>query len=288
MNEKLEYTKSEKISLRRFYNEKWLQERIEEDSSIIGLGELTILSRERKQSSGGRIDFLCLNAETNTMYEIEIMLGPTDESHIIRTIEYWDIESRRFPSKDHRAVIIAEEITNRFFNVISLMNRSVPIIAIQLNALRVEEKILLSFTTVLDIYEFPDDIDELGSESVDRNYWEKKSNPKSISTMDDIITLLNQTTPNVKVTYNKYHIAVGTTRRNFIWFYPRKKENYLHLEIKTGKDNLESIKATLEEIGISFNPRNDDILSLMIQKADIKQHGQKLTEILNLAKSTFK
>jgi hypothetical protein len=52
------------------------------------------------------------------MYEVEIMLGSTDESHIIRTIEYWDIEKRRFPSKDHKAVIVAEDITNRFFNVI--------------------------------------------------------------------------------------------------------------------------------------------------------------------------
>jgi hypothetical protein len=63
------------------------------------------------------------------MYETEIMLGGTDESHIIRTIEYWDIEKRRFLSKDHQAVIIAEEITNRFFNVITLMNRSIPNIA---------------------------------------------------------------------------------------------------------------------------------------------------------------
>ncbi|MFN8263362.1 MAG: hypothetical protein U0T07_07560 [Chitinophagales bacterium] len=132
---------------------KRLQDRIEEDPSILGLGELDPIQRERKQSSGGRIDFLFLNNETETMYETEIQLGATDESHIIRTIEYWDIERRRFPSKDHRAVIVAEEITNRFFNVIALMNRSIPIIAIQLNAIKVDNKILLSFTKVLDIYE---------------------------------------------------------------------------------------------------------------------------------------
>src|SRR5437868_3714693 len=135
MSDSLQYSKSEKISLKKHFNEKWLQDRIEEDPTILGLGELDIIHRERKQSSGGRIDFLFLNNETGTMYETEIMLGETDESHIIRTIEYWDIEKRRFPTKDHRAVIIAEEITNRFFNVIALMNRSIPIIAIQLNAL---------------------------------------------------------------------------------------------------------------------------------------------------------
>ena len=30
-----------------------------------------------------------------------------DESHIIRTIEYWDIERRRYPQYEHVAVIVA-------------------------------------------------------------------------------------------------------------------------------------------------------------------------------------
>jgi hypothetical protein len=46
------------------------------------------------------------------------MLGSLDESHIIRTIEYWDIERQRRPTFEHRAVIVAERITSRFFNVL--------------------------------------------------------------------------------------------------------------------------------------------------------------------------
>jgi hypothetical protein len=56
-------------------------------------------------------------------------LGMTDESHIIRTVEYWDTERRRWPQYEHVAVIVAEEITGRFFNVISLFNGFIPIIA---------------------------------------------------------------------------------------------------------------------------------------------------------------
>jgi hypothetical protein len=134
MNDPLQYTKSEKISLKAHFNEKSLQDKIHEDPSILGLGDLDIIGRERKQSSGGRIDFLFLNSETDIMYETEIMLGETDESQIIRTIEYWDVERKHFPTKVYRAVIVAEEIANRSFNVIALMKRSIPIIAIQLNA----------------------------------------------------------------------------------------------------------------------------------------------------------
>jgi RecB family endonuclease NucS len=140
MNE-LQYSKAERISIKKWYSEKWLQDKIEEDPSILGLGDLTIVERERRQSTGGRIDFLLYDPETQTMYETEVMLGATDESHIIRTIEYWDIERRRYPNKDHKAVIVAEDITSRFFNVITLMNRSIPIIAVQLHAIKMQKQI---------------------------------------------------------------------------------------------------------------------------------------------------
>jgi hypothetical protein len=55
---------------------------------------------------------------------------------LIRTIEYWDIERRRYPAYDHRAVLIAEDITTRFLNVITLFSGSIPIIAIQVKGNR--------------------------------------------------------------------------------------------------------------------------------------------------------
>lgn len=226
---KLNYIKHELIRLKSHpdFNEKWLQERIEEDPTILGLGDVVIVERERKQSSGGRIDFLLNDPETKTMYEVEIMLGETDESHIMRTMEYWDVERRRFPTRDHKAVIVAEEITSRFFNVISLMNKSIPIIAIQLNAIKVEDKIAIIFTKVLDIYEEPADEEILEGEVKDRGYWEGRSNPKSVDLFDKLFSLSKAHDPNVRITYNKHHIAVGTARRNFSWYHPRKKRGLL-------------------------------------------------------------
>lgn len=287
MSENLHYTKGEKISLKKHFNEKWLQDKIEEDPTILGLGELDIIQRERKQSSGGRIDFLFLNSETETMYETEIQLGATDETHIIRTIEYWDIEKRRFPSKDHRAVIVAEEITNRFFNVIALMNRSIPIIAIQLNAIKVENKILLNFTKVLDIYETPEDEENLGGEEVGRPYWEKKSNPKSIAIMDDMIKIAEKTYPNSRVTYNKHHVALGTSRINYMWFHPRKSPSNCHFEIKIDKALISETKAIFDELGISYTPRKEDMLSISIQGNELVKNIEKITAIINQSISSF-
>ena len=283
----LEYRKVEKVSLKKLYDEKWLQDRIEEDPILLGLGDVNIIERERRQPTGGRIDFLLYDPETQTMYETEIMLGATDESHIIRTIEYWDIERRRFPSRDHKAVIVAEEITNRFFNVISLMNRSIPIIAIQLNAIKIEERIALVFTKVLDIYEEPEDVEDIGAETVDRAFWEARSNPKSISIMDELIEIAASIEPNKRVTYNQSHVALGTQRRNFTWFHPRKKEGYCHLNIRVGKDNVDSTKEILEEVGISFNHRKEDVLGVALQMKEFEENKETIFGILQSAVEAY-
>ena len=99
------------------------------------------------QPAGGRLDILLQDEDSHTRYEVEIQLGPTDPSHIIRTIEYWDSERRRFPKWNHIAVIVAENITGRFNNVIQLFNRNIPIIALQMSAYKNGSDISLAFTS---------------------------------------------------------------------------------------------------------------------------------------------
>ena len=120
---------AEKISLKNHpdIKEDNIQQFIFENPTVLGLGDLTPIRREKTQPSGGRLDVLMAD-DNDTRYEIEIQLGATDPSHIIRTIEYWDNERKRYPQYDHCAVIVAEEITGRFMNVIQLFNGSIPLI----------------------------------------------------------------------------------------------------------------------------------------------------------------
>ncbi len=120
----MDFKRSERIALRLHpeLNEKWAQELIAADPSIIGLGDLVLREKERIQPRAGRLDLLLQDLETKRRYEVEIQLGPTDETHIIRTIEYWDIERKRYPQYEHFAVLIAEDITSRFLNVVALFN----------------------------------------------------------------------------------------------------------------------------------------------------------------------
>src|SRR5438477_6771689 len=127
----MNFTRSERISLKLHpeLNEKWVQELISSDASILGLErELVVRDKERIQPRAGRLDLLLQDPETKRRYEVEIQLGPTDEAHIIRTIEYWDIERKRYPQYEHCAVLIAEDITSRFLNVVALFNGVIPLI----------------------------------------------------------------------------------------------------------------------------------------------------------------
>ncbi len=277
----MEFVKTNTIRLRDAgKDETWLQKQIMEDPSILQLGDLTIIQRERKQPSGGRIDFLMYNPEDGVRYEIEIMLGKLDESHIIRTIEYWDIERRRYPSLEHRAVIVAEEITNRFFNVISLLNRSVPIIAVQLSAFQHNDNLFLNFVKVLDILEPIEDEEQGLLEQTDRKYWEERSNIKSLSLMDEIISMIKGISSETRVTYNKNHVAVGTSGTNFCWFHPRKVP-HIHFNLKYAGENREIVVNQLTELGIESRARsNGQEISVMLTSKELAESAEYFIELL--------
>lgn len=112
----MEYIKPLRIWLRDHpqLDERWIQERIAEDPTILSLGELILRDKERLQPHAGRLDLLLQVPETYRRYEVEVQLGQTDESHIIRTVECWDIERKRYPQYDHCAVFVVEDITSRY------------------------------------------------------------------------------------------------------------------------------------------------------------------------------
>lgn len=277
----VEFVKGEQATLRSLdLDERWLQERIAEDPSILGLGDLTLIKREKIQASGGRIDFLMVDPEEDIRYEIEVMLGKLDESHIIRTIEYWDIERTRYPNLEHRAVIVAEDITNRFFNVISILNRAVPIIAVQMTPVRFDgNKFILTFTKVLDIAELLAPEEEPSGEQADRPYWEKRSSRVSFSVIDELLKVITTTDRLPRVAYNKSHIAVGTTGRNFIWCYPRKAAPHCFFDLKIdGEQRTEWVKR-LDEVGVYSGTRGSG-MKMRINQKELQEHSALIKELL--------
>ena len=181
-------------------DEHWLESAIKEDPCILGLGDLRAYESQRLQPSGGRLDlFLGNDAER---YEVELQLGTTDETHIIRTIEYWDIERRRYPNYEHTAVLVAEEISGRFFNVIYLLGYHIPIIAIKATAHKINDTIGLSFTKVLDTRDLiatPDE-NEI-TPPADREYWLEYFSEEQLSLVETAIREITSGEPNYTKSY---------------------------------------------------------------------------------------
>lgn len=264
-------------------DERWLQQRITEDTSLLGLGGLEIAGREHRQPVGGRIDFLMRDPESETYYEVEVMLGALDESHIIRTIEYWDIERQRRPLADHRAVIVAEQITARFFNVLRLLNRSVPIIAIQLSAFSFDDTVVLNPVTVLDVIEEISD-DAAESERTDRTYWEKKAEPNSLAIVDAIVARLRTVGIEPRITYNRHHIALGSTGYNFCWFHPRKA--YCHIEYRTLPEARDTALSALQSAGVDATPQRTDRITFSTTTKGLNDNEEAILAALTAAEQT--
>jgi hypothetical protein len=207
-------------------DEYWLQDQIFENPACLGLGELDALAKERTQSTGGRLDILLKNPEDDAMYEVEVMLGETDETHIIRTIEYWDNEKRRWPQRQHFAVIVAEHINRRFFNVIHLLSQSIPIIAVQAALLDVAGKKSLFFSKVLDTYEEIDDGTSLDDRTYNRDYWMKRSR-WTLETADALLALAQPVFGDATLNYLKYYVAVSVGGNNYLWLHKRSSNKSL-------------------------------------------------------------
>lgn len=281
----LHYTKAEKIYLKNYpeFNEVWLRERIEEDPQILGLGDIEIKDVERTQPNAGRLDLLLQDSESGKRYEVEIMLGAVNESHIIRCIEYWDIERKRYPQYDHTAVLVAEDITTRFLNVISLFNNSIPMIAIQLNALKDSDKIFLNFTKVLDeIIPGEDDEDGGVTVDVDRDYWEKKGSKDSLLVIDSCLEIIRESEPSLNLKYNKYYIGLAdrVRARNFVVF--RAKRNFARVEAKVSEQGPWVEK--LEDAGIVILPglNKRARIHFRLGKHEVQKHRELLKNLFTV------
>jgi predicted transport protein len=280
----------EKIDIKNHpeITEKMIQEKIAEDPAIIGLGDLVLKDKERVQPRSGRLDLLMQDPDTNRRYEIEIQLGKTDESHIIRTIEYWDIEKKRYPQYDHCAVIIAEDITSRFLNVIGLFNGFIPLIAIQMNAFKFGNEIGLVFTKVLD--EMPLGLveeDEEVQAVTNRDYWLNRGSEMTVKMADEILEIVNSFKPGFTLKYNKFYIGLAINGQANNFAICRPKKNYMRLELKLPKSTeIDEIieKAEIEEMGYDNRWGN---YRLRLSKGDIKKHSDVLKELLIKAESNF-
>jgi hypothetical protein len=264
-------------------NERWVQDRIAEDPAILGLGDLILKDKERIQPGAGRLDILLQDPEASLRYEAEIQLGRTDPSHIIRTIEYWDMERKRYPQYEHVAVLVAEDITSRFLNVISLFNGVIPLVAIQMNAIRMGDQLGLVFTTVLDQRVLGTTEEEEEQEVTDRSYWERRGTKATVRMADQVLEIVKAFDPQLELKYNRFYIGLAKNSNpcNFVIF--RAQKRVLRVEARLQRsDDIEG-KLEQAELDLMDYSSRTGRYRVRLSKGDVEKHSELLREILEQA-----
>ena len=281
----MQYETASFLSLKNHpqFNEAWLQAKLIENPSLLGLGDIEFRASERKLSSGGRLDLLFVDSESRTRYEVEVQLGATDASHIIRTIEYWDLERNKYPNWEHVAVLVAEEVTSRFLNVISIFNKSIPLILIQLKAVQLGEIVTLVPTTVLNFNYVADDESDI-DEPTDRNYWISKGSKETVERVDDLFTIVNEVVSNSAPKYNKYYIGVACNGivDNFVIF--RAKKDKTLFEVRLPRSEV--VDQLIEDAGLdalAYEVRGKRY-RIRLNQNDLVENREVIKHLLSLAR----
>lgn len=283
----MKYIKLKTINIKNHpqLDEKWLQDIIADDPSMLGIGDVILKDRERIHVGAGRLDLLLQDADGQGRYEVEIQLGPTDESHIIRTIEYWDIERRKYPQYDHTAVIIAEDITSRFLNVIGLFNGFIPILALQVTAIETPEGIGLQFNKIVDTVKLGYlDEDEAIAAPTDRNYWETKRGTKqTVAFADKILDMTKSFAPSAMLNYNKYYIGFLINGRSLNFATCNPQKNGMRLKIKMPQTEETDQFIADSDIDILDYDKRSGAYRLKLAEYDMKDKESVLTSLLKQA-----
>lgn len=257
-------------------DEHWLQDVIYENPEKLGLGNLVTVRKEKSQSNGGRLDILLKDPADNTMYEVEVMLGDTDPSHIIRSIEYWDNEKRRYPQRQHFAVLIAESFERRYFNVIQLLSLTVPMIAIQADLLEVGDEKILNFTKILDVY--VEQEDEEDSKQVTETTWSEKAE-WTLQTAKKHLEILLEKESKIELKYTQSYISIVVNGKNSYWYDKRTKPNsVIWFNIKE-EEKVDAIKKLLEEKNIVFNYNKYKDFSFTYDKQFLTKNMELIKQI---------
>jgi hypothetical protein len=220
-----EFKVSEVISLKGHpaFNESWVEQVICQSPQILGLGPLSLVSKQKRQKDGiGRLDLVLEDPGEQIVYVVELMLGPLDPSHIVRTVEYW---LKYKPPKNRedwekRAVLIAEDVVaSRFEKVVRFLSEKMPLMVQQLAAIKVGGQMTLHVTTLFDQVE-DDSEDNVSSSLQSRDTWTSRIGEKNIALLDKLFAMLQQQKSDIQPNYKQgiVGLLVGSKPESFIRF----------------------------------------------------------------------
>lgn len=116
-------------------------QRLVEDPAILGLGDLDL---KHAACRSRLVSLLLEDRAASSLYVVDLQLGPTDDLHVIRMVERWAGVRKRQRTRRCFAVLVAEQIELRYVNIVGVICRAVPVVAMEMR----EVDGLLRFTQI--------------------------------------------------------------------------------------------------------------------------------------------
>jgi predicted transport protein len=159
-----------------------------------------------------------------------------------------------------------------------------PLVAIQMQALKIGDHTTLVFTTVMNVLTrgLIDEDEDAEAAPADRAYWENKGTRTTVAIADQVLDIARECDPSLTLKYNKFYIALAKEGRyNFVGLQPQKSVLLLQIRLKQSDD----VQAKIDAAGLdtlSYDARSGDYrFRLTIE--DLGKHREILRELIQLA-----
>ena len=105
--------------------------------------------------------------------------------------------------------------------------------------------------------------------------------------IDKIVSFLRESGSEIRLTYNRHRIAMGSSGYNFCWFSPRKLGN-CHIECRFSLEVRDAAVADLQTGGIDASPLRTDHAAFSVNIKALDAQKAVLIDILKRAEEWSK
>jgi len=125
----------------------------------------------------------------------------------------------------------------------------IPLMAIQMSALRLNNNLGLMFTTVISQLSLGlVDEDEETLEVTDRAYWENRETKRTVAMADEFLEIARELDSSLELKYNKFYIGLARNGHPSNFIIVRPKKGFIRFEPRL-KNSLET-QERLENAGL--------------------------------------
>ena len=160
----------------------------------------------------------------------------------------------------------------------------IPLVAIQMNALKLNDHVGLVFTKVLDQMTLGlVDEDEDVQETTDRAYWIKRGSEKTVGMCDELLEIVKKLDPQMELKYNKFYIGLAKNGQPCNFVVLRPKKSFLRIEPRIAKSD--DTQEQLENAGLDVMDYDDrrGRYRIRLTPGDIKKQAEVITQVLTQA-----